>query len=94
MGGQGVVSVVSNVAPKATVELYQAAERGDIRTARERLNALWDLIGFLFCDSNPVPCKAAMHQMGLCAPTVRLPLADFAGPAPTDILTRLGLLSQ
>ena len=92
MGGRGVVSVVSNVVPAETVNIYNAAAQGDVVTAREGLNRLWALIGFLFSDSNPVPCKAAMHHMGLCEPTVRLPLANFEGPAPTELLTRLGLL--
>jgi len=91
MGGQGVISVVSNVVPAATVDIYNAAANGDILTAREGLADLWELIGFLFSDTNPVPCKAAMHQLGLCEPTVRLPLAPFAGPEPTALLTRLGL---
>jgi 4-hydroxy-tetrahydrodipicolinate synthase len=92
MGGQGVVSVVSNVAPALTVSVYNDAASGDITAARQGLNALWDLIGFLFSDTNPVPCKAAMSEMGLCEPTVRLPLAPYAGPEATQILTRLGML--
>jgi len=91
VGGSGVISVVSNVAPSETVAVYEAAARGDMLTARQKLNNLWDLITFLFSDTNPVPCKAAMHQMGLCEPTVRLPLGPYSGPEPTPILTQLGM---
>lgn len=92
MGGQGVISVVSNVAPAATVAVYNDAASGNILSARQKLSQLWDLIEFLFSDTNPVPCKAAMSALDLCTPTVRLPLAAYKGPAPTQILTQLGLL--
>ena len=62
-----------------------------ISPLRQHLNRLWDLITFLFSDTNPVPCKAAMHQLGLCEPAVRLPLGPYSGPEPTDLLSKLGM---
>lgn len=91
-GGTGCISVVSNVAPKHTVAIYDAFVGGELDEARRLLMALWPLIGFLFTDSNPVPCKAAMAELGLCRPEPRLPLAPFSGASPRACLEALGLL--
>lgn len=90
-GGTGCISVVSNVAPKHTVAVYEAFVGGELAEARRILMELWPLIGFLFSDSNPVPCKAAMAELGLCRPEPRLPLAPFSGPSPRAMLEALGL---
>ncbi|MBT3218235.1 MAG: 4-hydroxy-tetrahydrodipicolinate synthase [Proteobacteria bacterium] len=92
MGGVGCISVVSNVDPKRTVAVYDSFVAGDLANAREQMLALFPLVEFLFCDSNPVPCKAAMAELGLCRPTVRLPLGAFVGDSPTPLLQSLGLM--
>lgn len=74
MGGDGVVSVVSNVAPEMTVAMARAALAGDAETARRHHMQLLPLIRTLFSETNPVPAKAALAQMGLCEPHVRPPL--------------------
>lgn len=91
-GGTGCISVVSNVAPKHTVAVYEAFVGGELDEARRILMELWPLINFLFTDSNPVPCKAALAELGLCRPEPRLPLAPFSGPSARPILEALGLL--
>jgi 4-hydroxy-tetrahydrodipicolinate synthase len=91
-GGSGCISVVSNIAPARTVAAYTCFKAGKTTQATNHLKALLPLIQFLFSESNPVPCKAAMAQMGLCGPAVRLPLAPFSGEAPTELLTSLELL--
>ncbi|HMX26450.1 MAG TPA: dihydrodipicolinate synthase family protein, partial [Blastocatellia bacterium] len=80
-GGAGCISVVSNVAPRHTVAVYEAFRAGELDEARRLVLELWPLITFLFSDSNPVPCKAAMAELGLCRPHPRLPLAPFSGPS-------------
>jgi 4-hydroxy-tetrahydrodipicolinate synthase len=91
-GGRGVISVVSNVAPAQTVSVYANHTAGRVAEAEVGLRALWDLITFLFTDSNPVPCKAALAALGLCSDAVRLPLAPYEGPSPTPILEALELV--
>lgn len=90
-GGSGVISVVSNVAPAQTVAIYEHHRAGRVKEAAAGLRALWDLITFLFSDTNPVPCKAALAELGLCSAAVRLPLGPFEGPSPAPILRALEL---
>jgi len=92
VGGTGVISVVSNVDPEGTVAVYDAFRRGDLEDARRRNLALLDLVDYLFEDSNPVPCKAAMAAMGLCNERMRLPLAEGDPAGAVPVLERLGLL--
>jgi 4-hydroxy-tetrahydrodipicolinate synthase len=90
-GGAGCVSVVSNVDPGRTVAAYDAWRAGRVDDARVAVRELWSLIGWLFCESNPVPCKAALAHLGLCRADVRLPLGPFGGPSPAAMLEALGL---
>lgn len=91
-GGTGCVSVVSNVAPQQTVAVYEHAIAGRVAEAKAQFQALWDLVTFLFSDSNPVPAKACLAEMGLCGPAPRAPLASYSGPSPAPILRALELL--
>ncbi len=86
VGGAGCISVVSNVAPRATVAAFDAFRRGDVGEARERFHALLPLVRYLFSDTNPVPCKMAMNALGLCHAAVRLPLAAASEPTPDHLL--------
>ncbi len=91
-GGTGVISVVSNVDPRGTVAVYEHFAAGRTKEAQQAMRRIWDLCGFLFTDTNPVPAKAALAALGYCRPEPRLPLGTFKGPAPTGLLTELGLL--
>ena len=75
MGGHGVISVVSNLAPKMTVAWAQAAATGDLPALRSLLGRLNPLVHALFAEVNPVPAKAGLAAMGLCQNVLRLPLA-------------------
>jgi 4-hydroxy-tetrahydrodipicolinate synthase len=94
-GGKGVISVSSNVAPRLMADLVAAARGGDIAKARElqvRLNPLHRL---LFCESNPIPVKWALHLMGLFGPELRLPLVPMTEANAHKLqaeLSSLGLL--
>jgi len=92
LGGMGVISVLSNVAPVHTVEVWDQWAEGNVEGATRTMHRLWELTSFLFADVNPVPCKAAMAELGLCLADVRLPLGAYQGPSPRPILERLGLL--
>lgn len=77
LGGIGVISVLSNVAPKETHELCTKFFEGDIEGSRKiQLEAL-ELIDALFCEVNPIPVKKAMNLMGLNAGVLRRPLTEM-----------------
>lgn len=89
VGGVGVVSVVSNIVPEAVTELTAAALAGDYATARTIHHALFDLCRAMFCETNPVPVKAAAALLGICTPEVRLPLAPLSESAQRRVETAL-----
>ncbi len=77
LGGLGVISVLSNVAPAQTHEICQRFFDGDIEGSRRcQLKAL-DLIGALFCEVNPIPVKKALNLMGMQAGVLRMPLTEM-----------------
>ena len=75
-GGQGVISVASNVAPAEVSAMCSAMLEGDLNTARGLHHRLFPLFEGCFAESNPVPVKAAMSQLGLMTDRVRLPLSE------------------
>ncbi len=76
-GGKGVISVSSNVAPKLMSELCAKALAGDIKGARDLQLKLQPLHRLLFIESNPIPVKMALHQMGLFGTELRPPLTEM-----------------
>lgn len=77
LGGKGVISVLSNIAPAQTHEICQAYFDGDVkRSAKLQLEAI-PLINALFCEVNPIPVKAALNLMGKQAGPMRLPLTEM-----------------
>ncbi len=76
-GGQGNVSVTANIAPKLMHELCAAAVAGDAKTAMQVQMKLLPLHKHLFVEANPIPIKWAMARMGLCGPTLRLPMTPL-----------------
>ena len=78
LGGDGVISVTANVAPKLMHEMCKAAVDGDVKTARGINNKLLGLHRHLFCEANPIPVKWAVRELGLMAGGIRLPLTPLA----------------
>ncbi len=77
LGGKGVISVLSNVAPAQTHEICAKFFAGDVaESCRLQLEAM-DLCGALFCEVNPIPVKKALNLMGLGAGALRLPLTEM-----------------
>ena len=74
MGGMGVISVLSNVIPRQTVEMCNKYFAGDVAGAAAMQCEYLSLVSALFCEVNPIPVKAAMAAMGFCANYLRLPL--------------------
>ena len=77
MGGQGVISVLSNVAPKQTMAICEKFFAGDVKGAAELQCRYLPLINALFSEVNPIPVKAAMSAMGWCKNYLRLPLTPM-----------------
>lgn len=75
VGGEGIISVVSNIFPKALVQLTDAFWRGDSRLALDIHNILMPTIDAMFYEVNPCPLKAALHAFGKMGNNFRLPLA-------------------
>ena len=78
LGGLGVISVLSNVAPRKTVEICDRWFAGDVKGAADLQLELIELIGALFCEVNPIPVKAGMAAMGWCENYLRLPLTPMS----------------
>lgn len=78
-GADGIISVASNVAPKEMVQLVEAMWRNDLGAARELNFRLLPLFRACFVESNPIPAKAAMAQLGLMENSLRLPLVPASG---------------
>ena len=77
LGGKGVISVLSNVAPKDTHDMVMNYLNGDTKAATKlQLDAI-ELIGALFCEVNPIPVKAALNLMGYEVGSCKLPLCDM-----------------
>ena len=78
LGGKGVISVWSNVAPKKVHDMVYAFLDGDTQTALKLQLEAIDLIDALFCEVNPIPVKAAMNMLGYQAGVVRAPLTELS----------------
>lgn len=85
MGGLGIISVLSNIMPRKTVELCDKFFAGDIKGAAELQCQLMPLIKALFCEVNPIPVRAAMAKMGWGENYLRLPLTPME-PAHQEVL--------
>ncbi len=75
-GGDGVVSVASNIIPPEVAELVQHAANGDWEKATAMNTELAEMIGKLFIESNPIPVKYCAAKMGLCELVYRLPMCE------------------
>ena len=74
LGGKGVISVLSNVAPTETHEICAKFFAGDVEGSRKLQLSAIELIDALFCEVNPIPVKKALHLMGMMGGTLRRPL--------------------
>ena len=95
-GGEGVISVVSNVAPALMVALCEAMIRQELPLARQLDAALAPVVDACFVESNPIPAKAMLAIMGRVQDVVRaplVPLADALRASVRDVLAQASLLS-
>jgi len=77
LGGIGVISVLSNIAPKAAHDMVMSYLNGDHEMARKLQLKMMPLISALFCEVSPIPVKAAMNLLGMEAGPLRRPLTEI-----------------
>ncbi len=77
LGGNGVISVLSNVAPKETHDMVMKYLEGDVKGSCEIQLKAMDLVGALFCEVNPIPVKTALNLMGMEVGPLRLPMSPM-----------------
>src|SRR5271154_4468231 len=97
LGGRGVISVVSNEIPAEMTQLVRLAMQGNISGAREMHRRYHSLMEVNFVESNPIPLKAAMAEMGLLEPVWRLPLVPPKAEnwaRVRDVLASVGLAER
>jgi len=94
LGGRGIISVASNEAPEAMVQLVAAIERGDLATAQALNRRLMPLMQVNFVESSPGPVKFAMAEMGLCEAHYRLPMVPITDASKAKVLAVLESLEM
>lgn len=89
MGGNGIISVTSNIVPKICKELQDHCANSDFIAARKIQDEILEVNQAMFCETNPIPVKYAAYLMGLCENEVRLPLTEPSEDAKARISTAL-----
>ncbi len=87
LGAKGIISVTANVIPKFMRQLCDAYFDGELERAREMSFRLDELAKAMFVEVNPIPVKTAAHLMGMCGPTLRMPLSPME-PQNVEILKK------
>ncbi|SUA44377.1 dihydrodipicolinate synthase [Neisseria zoodegmatis] len=88
-GGDGVISVAANVAPKPFAEMCRAALKGDIPTARALNKQLIPVYNVMFCEPSPAASKWALAELGRCNPHVRLPIIELSSDGQDKVRNAL-----
>ena len=94
-GGNGCISVASNVAPRLCADFQNACLAGDYKTALALQDRLMPLHDAMFCEANPGPVKYAASRLGLCEADMRLPLVPISQASQRIVdaaLARVGLV--
>ena len=94
LGAKGVISVLSNVAPRQVHDMCAAFKAGDVAKARQMQIDAIPLIEALFCEVNPIPVKEAMNMMGMEVGSCRLPLAQIQPQAKEKLRRSLSALGM
>ena len=91
LGGIGVISVLSNIAPKETHDIVYKFLEGDVRGSLELQKKYIPLCDALFCEVNPIPVKKAAELVGLCSGKLRMPLTEME---PQNVLKLMAALED
>ncbi|OSI24586.1 4-hydroxy-tetrahydrodipicolinate synthase [Neisseria dumasiana] len=88
-GGDGVISVAANVAPKPFADMCRAALKGDIPAARALNKQLVPVYNVMFCEPSPAAPKWALSELGKCNPHVRLPIIELSSDGQDKVRNAL-----
>ena len=89
LGGHGEISVTANIAPKLVADMCEFIAKGDLSSAQQIDERLAPLNRVLFLESNPIPVKWALAQMGKVQQSIRLPLTHLSEPFQAQVLVAL-----
>ncbi len=90
IGGQGVVSVVSNVAPRQMTEMVQYGLAGNLQTAQKKHEELFGLMAAMFCHPSPAPAKKGLELLNVIqVAEVRLPMTEMEGNTINTLITAM-----
>ena len=89
VGGIGVISVLSNIAPEYTHNIVENFEKGNLKESINSQIKAIPLIKALFCEVNPIPVKAALNMIGYNVGTPRLPLLEMSNPGKEKLKSEL-----
>ncbi len=95
IGGAGIISVAANLIPQDVASMVSAFESGDLAAAQALHYRMLPLVKALFLETNPIPVKTALGLMGMCEPTLRLPMCEPTPPTLERLkqaLSEYGLL--
>jgi 4-hydroxy-tetrahydrodipicolinate synthase len=84
IGGKGVVSVISNLFPKSVSEIVKEFLNGNLENSRKIYFDLLPVFTLAFCETNPIPVKAAMNWLGYSENSLRLPLTSLQNSSSAD----------
>lgn len=90
IGGRGVISVVSNIAPRQMADLTGSFLEGDVRKARDLHHRLLPLCDAMFIETNPIPVKGALFMMGRIENELRLPMVPLSDGSQSKLRKTLG----
>ena len=93
LGGQGDISVTANVAPKMMAQMCEAALNGDAQQALAIDQGLLEIHDAMFVESNPIPVKWAVSQLGLINDAIRLPLTQLSQANQVKVIQALKSVS-
>ncbi len=93
-GGNGCISVTSNVAPGLCRSMYLTCRHGQIFNARRWAAPVAKLTAALFCETNPVPLKYTLSLLGLISPKVRLPLVELSDASKAEVAAMTAQISE
>ncbi len=94
IGARGWISVSANVAPQKLAAMYRAWQQKDLAEARSLHYQLLPLHRLMFLQSNPIPVKAVLAEMGLIQPFLRSPLVEMKDPALSQLREQLAQLKE
>jgi 4-hydroxy-tetrahydrodipicolinate synthase len=89
IGGEGIISVVGNIIPQDVKALVTAFFEGDLKEAQRLHYRMLPLVKAMFIETNPIPVKTAMGLMGLCEPSLRLPMCEISSENLSKLKTAL-----